>query len=228
MGSNLYVDSEWQQLIDSFPEGGSTLEIVAACINKFGDGGKGLTFSDWGRIVRQYLEYGALVKTEPTHTVYLQTTQANNLRDLIYNYLKSSPRSKVVDIASAFDVSCKEVNSILYQMLDDECCSVNSEYQWCIVEKNPITCVHDSCVQYHTNYDLGKYNEMFANLSVFCRSGKKAPHKAIMLLSVIDLVSTQHICTNKIKFSKYLEECFSENWKKHVYSILKQELHFGT
>lgn len=40
MGSNLHVDSEWQQLIDSFPEGSSTLEIVATCINKFGDGGK--------------------------------------------------------------------------------------------------------------------------------------------------------------------------------------------
>ena len=111
MGSNLHVDSEWQQLIDSFPEGSSTLEIVATCINKFGDGGKGLTFSDWGRIVRQYLECKTLVITEPTHTVYYTTSQASNLRDSIYNYLKNSPYSKAADIAFALDVSRKEVNS---------------------------------------------------------------------------------------------------------------------
>ena len=224
MGSDLYVDSEWQQLIDSFPEGSSTLEIVAACINKFGDAGKGLTFSDWGRIVRQYLECETLVKTEPAHTVYYTTTPADSLRDSICSYLKSSPYSKAVDIASALDVSRKEVNSILYQMLKDECCSVNSSYQWCIIEKDHIACVHDYAVEYkvgsleHIQLDreVARYAEMFANLSVNRRFGRKAPHKAIMLLSLIDLISTQQICTNKVEFSKLLEDCFLKNWKKYV------------
>ena len=48
-------DNKWLEFIDSFPEGCSALEIVAACINKFGDGGLGLTFSNWGVIVRDYL-----------------------------------------------------------------------------------------------------------------------------------------------------------------------------
>lgn len=177
MGSNLYVDSEWQQLIDSFPEGSSTLEIVAACINKFGDAGKGLTFSDWGQIVRQYLVRGALVKSEPIHTI-----------------------------------------------LKDECCSVNPSHQWCIIEKEPVTCVHDCVAEYQVgsleniqlDHEVAKYAEMFANLSVYCRLGRKAPHKAIMLLSVIDLISTQQICTNQIEFSKLLEDCFARNWKRHV------------
>ena len=224
MGSNLHVDSEWQQLIDSFPEGSSTLEIVATCINKFGDGGKGLTFSDWGRIVRQYLECKTLVITEPTHTVYYTTSQASNLRDSIYNYLKNSPYSKAADIAFALDVSRKEVNSLLYQMLKDECCSVNSSYQWCAIEKESATCVHDYAAEYQVclldniqlDREVARYAEMFANLSVYCRLGRKAPHKAIMLLSVIDLISTQQIRTNQIEFSKLLEDYFARNWKKHI------------
>ena len=48
-------DNKWLEFIDSFPEGCSALEIVAACINKFGDGDLGLTFSNWGIIVRDYL-----------------------------------------------------------------------------------------------------------------------------------------------------------------------------
>lgn len=224
MGGNLHVDSEWRQLIDSFPEGSSTLEIVATCINKFGDGGKGLTFSDWGRIVRQYLECKTLVRTEPTHTVYYTTSQASNLQDSIYNYLKNSPYSKAADIAFALEVSRKEVNSLLYQMLKDECCSVNSSYQWCIIEKEPITCVHDYSAEYLIgsfeniilDREVARYAEMFANLSVYCRLGRKAPHKAIMLLSVIDLISTRQIRTNKIEFSKLLEDCFARNWEKHV------------
>ena len=224
MGSNLLVDSEWQQLIDSFPEGSSTLEIVATCINKFGDGGKVLTFSDWGQIVLQYLECKTLVITEPTHTVYYTTSQASNLRDSIYNYLKNSPYSKAADIAFALDVSRKEVNSLLYQMLKDECCSVNSSYQWCIIKKEPITCIHDYSAEYqvdslvniHLDRKVARYAEMFANLSVYCRLGRKAPHKAIMLLSVMDLISTQQICINKIEFSKTLEDYFARNWKKYV------------
>lgn len=232
MGSNLYIESEWQQLIDSFPEGISTLEIVAACINKFGDAGQGFTFSDWGRIVRQYLEdeasVGVVIEGEnhqltQTNTANYSVTRSNKLRDSICDYLKQYPNSKAAEIAFALDVSRKEVNSTLYQMLKDECCSVNHEYKWCVNENEPITCVNDFFEQYNANTlkdniecNVAKYVEMFANLSVYCRLGRKAPHKAIMLLSVMDLISTRHICTNKIEFSKHLEGCFSKIWKQHV------------
>ncbi len=48
-------DNRWLEFIDSYPEDTSVLEVVAACINKFGDCGVGLTFSNWGTIVRNYL-----------------------------------------------------------------------------------------------------------------------------------------------------------------------------
>ena len=50
------IKVEWEELIDSFSEDASTLQILSACINKFGDGGCGLSFSDWGAIVRNHLE----------------------------------------------------------------------------------------------------------------------------------------------------------------------------
>ena len=55
MNNIVAYDNRWLEFIDSFPEGCSALEIVAACINKFGDGYLGLTFSNWGIIVRDYL-----------------------------------------------------------------------------------------------------------------------------------------------------------------------------
>ena len=55
MNNMIAYDNRWLEFIDSFPEGCSALEIVAACINKFGDGGLGLKFSNWGIIVRDYL-----------------------------------------------------------------------------------------------------------------------------------------------------------------------------
>lgn len=55
MNNMIAYDNRWMEFIDSFPEECSALEIVAACINKFGDGGLGLTFSNWGIIVRDYL-----------------------------------------------------------------------------------------------------------------------------------------------------------------------------
>ena len=50
------IEVEWEELIDSFSEDASTLQILSACIDKFGDGGCGLSFSDWGKIVRDQLE----------------------------------------------------------------------------------------------------------------------------------------------------------------------------
>ena len=41
MNKMIAYENRWMEFIDSFPEECSALEIVAACINKFGDGGLG-------------------------------------------------------------------------------------------------------------------------------------------------------------------------------------------
>lgn len=52
---NKEIDTACQTYIKSFPKETSILEIVAACMNKYGDLGQGLSFSDWGKIVRTYI-----------------------------------------------------------------------------------------------------------------------------------------------------------------------------
>lgn len=51
------IKPEWITLIESFPAETSMLEIIAACINKFGIEESNMTFSNWGLAVRSYLEY---------------------------------------------------------------------------------------------------------------------------------------------------------------------------
>ena len=52
------------------------------------------------------------------------------------------------------------------------------------------------------NYELADYIDLFSNLHTNKQKGKSAPHKAIMLLSVIDLISSQHITTNEIIYNE--------------------------
>ena len=71
MMNNIKYDNQWLKLIDSFPDGHSVLEIVAACINKFGDGGLGLTFSNWGTIVRDHLNQKTINYTTDKYDIFL-------------------------------------------------------------------------------------------------------------------------------------------------------------
>lgn len=66
------------------------------------------------------------------------------------------------------------------------------------------------------NYILSDYIELFANLHTNKQQGKKAPHKAIMLISVIELIACRHILSNQIEFTEELENCFLKNWKRYV------------
>ena len=63
---------------------------------------------------------------------------------------------------------------------------------------------------------LNKYLHQFSNLHRNKLKGEIAPHKAIMLLSVMDLIASGVITSNKIEFTETLEERFKSNWKRHV------------
>ena len=69
------------------------------------------------------------------------------------------------------------------------------------------------------NYELADYIDLFSNLHTNKQHGKSAPHKAIMLLSVIDLISSRHIATNEIIYTEELEKCFLKNWKQYVKKV---------
>lgn len=60
------------------------------------------------------------------------------------------------------------------------------------------------------------YLDYFSSLYTNTQKGVKAPHKAIMLLSVIDLVEYGVITSNQIEFSERLDPQFQHNWSRYV------------
>lgn len=66
------------------------------------------------------------------------------------------------------------------------------------------------------DYTLNDYVELFSNLHTNKQQGKNAPHKAIMLISIIDLMASHRIQTNEIAFTEELENCFTQNWNQYI------------
>lgn len=56
------------------------------------------------------------------------------------------------------------------------------------------------------------YVEMFRNLSTGVQNGKKLPHKAVLLLSILELVGNGTINENKIELSKTIASSFATTW----------------
>lgn len=63
---------------------------------------------------------------------------------------------------------------------------------------------------------MERYIELFASLRTQVQEGKPAPHKAILLLSMIDLIASGEIKTNRIDMSSALIKQFKWNWKIFV------------
>ena len=64
--------------------------------------------------------------------------------------------------------------------------------------------------------NLDKYSECFANLRTAKKLGLPAPHKAVLLLRVMELVETGVIIGNRIELSERLEKTFLKLWKRYV------------
>lgn len=65
---------------------------------------------------------------------------------------------------------------------------------------------------------LQHYCELFQRLHTAVISGQKAPHKAVLLLSVIELIEEKTISSPCISLSDDLMSRFNRNWKAHVHS----------
>ncbi len=63
---------------------------------------------------------------------------------------------------------------------------------------------------------LPTYIEYFQSLHTNKMRGQVAPHKPILLLSVMDLIESGVIVSNKIQLTDSLERQFLSNWKKYV------------
>lgn len=62
------------------------------------------------------------------------------------------------------------------------------------------------------------YVEMFGNLSTGVQNGKKLPHKAILLLSILKLVDNGEIMENKILLNKTIAKTFANTWGDYLHN----------
>lgn len=63
---------------------------------------------------------------------------------------------------------------------------------------------------------IDQYKHLLEHMSVKITNGQKKPNKAIMLLSVIDLIRCGYITDNKIFIEDTIQEAFDYNWHKYV------------
>lgn len=62
---------------------------------------------------------------------------------------------------------------------------------------------------------ISHYIKLLRNMSVKINNGQKKPNKAIMLLSVIDLIRCNYISSNKIYIEDIIQTAFNYNWIKY-------------
>lgn len=58
--------------------------------------------------------------------------------------------------------------------------------------------------------------QQLSHLSTAVIMGRKAPHKAILLLAIMDLVENGSIKTPRIVLTKELEKTFETEWKRYI------------
>lgn len=63
---------------------------------------------------------------------------------------------------------------------------------------------------------IDKYIDLLKHMSVKITNGQRKPNKAIMLLSVIDLIRCGYITDNRIYIEDTIQEAFEYNWRKYV------------
>ncbi len=63
---------------------------------------------------------------------------------------------------------------------------------------------------------IATYTEHFSNLNTARKLGTPAPHKAILLLSVMEQIENNQINNNRIILTESLERTFLKLWKRYV------------
>ncbi len=89
--------------------------------------------------------------------------------------------------------------------------SIKSEEVKMVADDTDVSTFYDSKT-------IDDYIQMFATLKCFVKNGRKAPYKALMLLSVINLIEKGVVKENRVYPSKELKEEF-----RHLSSIMKYD-----
>lgn len=80
------------------------------------------------------------------------------------------------------------------------------------IEANSIAIVCEDEPAFDVYKEIEDYEQEFANLSVGATKGRKLPHKAILLLALMNLIETGVITGNRIGLDKVILNAFSNTW----------------
>ena len=80
---------------------------------------------------------------------------------------------------------------------------------------NGVSTVCESQPDFAIYKELEDYSKEFACLSVGIVDGRKLPHKAILLISIMHLIETGAIEENKIPLDKKISSAFISTWKTY-------------
>ena len=95
---------------------------------------------------------------------------------------------------------------------DDDCFyKTIGIFKQVLTSPSPSKSTDDTC-----DFALNEIEKQLTSLNVASNKGRKAPHKAILLLSVIDSIERRFIKENKIELTERLEDLFNEKWKQYV------------
>lgn len=117
-------------------------------------------------------------------------------------FLIQNPNNKASYIAKQLELDKTNVNSILYKLKDAGYCELDDSYRWKFI-------IQDSVIQ--------KYKELFKNLEVISNGkGMKAPHKHIMLISILRMIGRGDLKSNQIFLKEELKTEFRYNWVNNI------------
>lgn len=83
-----------------------------------------------------------------------------------------------------------------------------------IETKDPPVDIEDKTPKEEVTPTLQSYIKAFENLKTSWRASRKAPHKAILLLTIIELYEKNLLSENVIRYDEKLKNCFSDIWNR--------------
>ena len=129
---------------------------------------------------------------------------------------RSQSRCQPIQLNSIDIMTTKEELELLLQIMQKHDLPMSPILEYAIKEKlqgdtnagiSPRDLVESNSSKTNTSYA-----EMFRNLSTGVQNGKKLPHKAVLLLSIMELVGNGTIKENKIDLTKTIASSFATTW----------------
>ncbi len=93
--------------------------------------------------------------------------------------------------------------------------AINEKYK-CYTDDCSISSKNEMPVMNNNGKADISYIELFSNLSTGIKNGRKLPHKAVLLLSILELVGSGTIKENRFELSKTIANCFATTWDSYL------------